>query len=148
GYYEGIRPRLYACPEARQALRLSYHPPVSGSLLPLRVIVPPGKTLAFATLPRWARRMYGAPGSPPGDLAATAALRAARRAAAGLPGRLLYEPTVRWIFSAARRPSGPVTSAAASQRSPAIVPESSIPAMSTAAALDRVAELADRPGPR
>jgi len=28
------------------------------------------------------------------------------------------------------------------------VPESSIPAMSTAAALDRVAELADRPGPR
>ena len=114
-YYEEIRPRLHACPEAKQALRLSYHPPVPGSLLPLRVIVPPVNTLAFATLPRWARRMYGAPGSPPGDLAATAALRAARRAAAGLPGRLLYEPTVRWIFSAAKGgPAGSVTSAVAS----------------------------------
>jgi hypothetical protein len=58
--------------------------------------------------------MYGAPGSPPGDLAATAALHAARRAAAGLPGRLLYEPTVRWLFSAARKDRpGPVMSAAA-----------------------------------
>jgi uncharacterized protein (DUF2236 family) len=114
-YYEEIRPRLHACPEAKQALRLSYHPPVPGSLLPLRVIVPPVNTLAFATLPRWARRMYGAPGTPPGDLAATAALRAACRAAAGLPGRLLYEPTVRWIFSAAKEgPAGPATSAVAS----------------------------------
>ena len=102
-YYEEIRPRLQATPEARKALRLSYHPPVPGSLLPLRVIVPPVNTLAFATLPRWARRMYGTPGSPPGDLAATAALRAAHRAAAGLPGRLVYEPTVRWIFGAARK---------------------------------------------
>jgi uncharacterized protein (DUF2236 family) len=102
-YYAEIRPRLDACPEARQALRLSYHPPVPGSLLPLRVIVPPVNTLAFATLPRWARRMYGAPGSPAGDLAATAALRAARRTVAGLPGRLLYEPTIRWIFGAAKK---------------------------------------------
>jgi uncharacterized protein (DUF2236 family) len=102
-YYAEVRPELYACPEARRALRLSYHPPVPSSLLPLRAVVPPVNTLAFATLPRWARRMYGAPGTSPGDLAASAALRAARRAVAGFPGRLVYEPALRRIFAAASK---------------------------------------------
>ena len=102
-YYAETRPALYACPEARRALRLSYHPPVPSSLLPLRAVVPPVNTLAFATLPRWARRMYGAPGTSPGDLAASAALRAARRAVTGFPGRLVYEPALRRIFAAASK---------------------------------------------
>ena len=34
--------------------------------------------LAFSTLPRWARRMYGRPSGPLSDMAATAGLRAAR----------------------------------------------------------------------
>jgi uncharacterized protein (DUF2236 family) len=100
-YYAGMRPRLHACPEAKRALRMSYHPPMPAALLPLRFVVPPFNTLAFATLPRWARRMYGAPGSPATDLAATAALRAARLASSGFPGRLLYGPALRQIFRAA-----------------------------------------------
>ena len=108
-YYAEIRPRLHACPEAKQALRLSYHPPMPPELAPLRLVVPPFNTLAFATLPRWARRMYGAPGSPATDLAATGALRAARRASTGLPGKLLYEPALRQIVRAAASvaPGGP-----------------------------------------
>jgi uncharacterized protein (DUF2236 family) len=107
-YYADIRPSLYASPEAKQALRLSYHPPMPPSLAPLRLVVPPFNTLAFATLPRWARRMYGTPGSPATDLAATAALRAARRASTGLPGKLFYEPALRRIVRAADgvRPGG------------------------------------------
>jgi uncharacterized protein (DUF2236 family) len=118
-YYARIRPSLYACPEAKQALRLSYHPPMPPALAPLRLVVPPFNTLAFATLPRWARRMYGTPGSPATDLAATAALRAARRASTGLPGKLFYEPALRRIVRAAAsvapggsRGGGPVAAAA------------------------------------
>jgi hypothetical protein len=36
--------------------------------------------LAFATLPRWARHMYGRPDGPLSDMAATAGLRATRLA--------------------------------------------------------------------
>jgi uncharacterized protein (DUF2236 family) len=104
-YYAEIRPKIYACPEAKRALRLSYHPPMPPGLAPLRVVVPPFNTLAFATLPRWARRMYGAPGTPPtdlaADLAATAALRATRLATTSYPGRLLYQPALRHLFRAA-----------------------------------------------
>jgi hypothetical protein len=39
----------------------------------------------MATLPRWARRMYGLPGLPTTDLAATAALRSLRIATHMLP---------------------------------------------------------------
>ena len=42
-----------------------------------------------ASLPRWARRMYGTPGVAVTDLAATAALRAFHEGAARLPGGLL-----------------------------------------------------------
>jgi len=101
-YFSGMRPRLRAGPEARQALRASCHPPMPASLMPLRVALPPFSMLAFATLPRWARRMYGIPDTAATDLAATAALHAARRASTGLPGRLLYEPAVRRIFTVAR----------------------------------------------
>ena len=108
-YYVRIRPSLYACPEAKQALRQSYHPPMPPSLAALKLVVPPFNTLAFATLPRWARRMYGTPGSPTTDLAATAALRAAHRASTGLPGKLFYEPALRKIVraSASAAPGGP-----------------------------------------
>ena len=36
--------------------------------------------LAFSTLPRWARRMYGRPSGPLSDMAATAGIRATRLA--------------------------------------------------------------------
>jgi uncharacterized protein (DUF2236 family) len=96
-YYDGIRPRLHATPEARRALRMSFTPRVPPPLLPLRLVVPPLNTLAFASLPRWARRMYGTPGSPLTDVAATAALRAARQSTAGLPRQVLRLPLGRLV---------------------------------------------------
>jgi len=71
-YYEQIRPRLYACDEAKQALRLTFHPPVPDGNRVLKLGLPPVSALAFSTLPRWARRMYGRPSGPLSDMAATA----------------------------------------------------------------------------
>jgi uncharacterized protein (DUF2236 family) len=79
-YYEEIRPRLYVCDEARQALRLTLHPPVPDGNRVLKLGLPPVSALAFSTLPRWARRMYGTPSGPLSDMAATAGLRAAHLA--------------------------------------------------------------------
>ena len=60
-YYEQIRPRLYACDEAKQALRLTFRPPVPDGNRVLKLGLPPVAALAFSTLPGWARRMYGGP---------------------------------------------------------------------------------------
>jgi uncharacterized protein (DUF2236 family) len=79
-YYERIRPKLYACDEAKQALRLTFHPPVPDGSHGLKLGLPPVAVLAFSTLPGWARRMYGRPGGPLSDMAATAGLRATRLA--------------------------------------------------------------------
>ena len=79
-YYEQIRPRLYACDEAKQALQLTFHPPVPDGNRVLKLGLPPVSALAFSTLPRWARRMYGRPSGPLSDMAATAGLRATRLA--------------------------------------------------------------------
>jgi uncharacterized protein (DUF2236 family) len=91
-YFAAMRPKLGACAEARQALRMSFTPRLPLEFLPLKLIVPPLNTLAFATLPRWARRMYGAPGSPLTDVAATVALRAAFESSTRIPPRLLFLP--------------------------------------------------------
>jgi uncharacterized protein (DUF2236 family) len=77
-YYEEIRPRLHACDEAKEALRLTFHPPVPDGNRVLKLGLPPVSALAFSTLPRWARRMYGRPSGPLSDMAATAGLRVAR----------------------------------------------------------------------
>ena len=77
-YYEHMRPRLYACDEAKQAVRLTIHPPVPDGNRVLKLGLPPVSVLAFYTLPRWARRMYGKPDGPLGDMTATAGLRATR----------------------------------------------------------------------
>ena len=46
----------------------------------LKLGLPPVSALAFSTLPRWARRMYGRPSGPLSDMAATVGLRATRLA--------------------------------------------------------------------
>jgi hypothetical protein len=46
----------------------------------LKLGLPPVAVLAFSTLPGWARRMYGGPGGPLGDMAATAGVLATRAA--------------------------------------------------------------------
>jgi uncharacterized protein (DUF2236 family) len=98
-YYKEIRPGLYACPEAKQALRKSFHPDVPAEFRALKLMVPPLNTLAFASLPRWARRMYGTPGSPLTDAGTTVALRMAHQSTTRIPRQLLYLPAAR----AARR---------------------------------------------
>jgi uncharacterized protein (DUF2236 family) len=79
-YYEQIRPKLYACEEARQALRLTFHPPVPDGNRVLQLGLPPVSVLAFSTLPSWARKMYGWPSGPLSDMAATAGIQAVRLA--------------------------------------------------------------------
>jgi uncharacterized protein (DUF2236 family) len=91
-YFRRMRPYLGACPEARQALRRSLAPDLPRRLAGLRVAVPPFAALAFASLPRWARRLYGMPGSPLTDLGTTLALQALYRATTRLPGRLQRLP--------------------------------------------------------
>lgn len=88
-YFERMRPELGACAEARQAFRRSFRPDIPWPFTGLKLAVPPANVLAFATLPRWARRMYGAPGSRVSDLAATAALRTLYQATTRVPPRLL-----------------------------------------------------------
>jgi len=94
-YYEQMRPRIYACREAWQALWRSFNPDVPPLLMGLKLVVPPVNTLAFASLPRWARRMYGLPGSPLTDLAATAALHMAHQSTTHIPREILYLPAAR-----------------------------------------------------
>ena len=94
-YYERVRHGLYACAEAKQALRKSYNPELPAQLLPLKLMLPPINTLAFATLPRWARRMYGTPGVPLTDLGATVALRMAHQSVTRIPRGLIYLPAAR-----------------------------------------------------
>ncbi|HEX3388753.1 MAG TPA: oxygenase MpaB family protein [Streptosporangiaceae bacterium] len=84
-----MRPQLYVTPEARQAMLRSVNLRLPAAQLPFRLAVPSIGALAFASLPRWARRMYGTPGIPVTDLAATAALRAFHEGAARLPAGLL-----------------------------------------------------------
>ncbi|HEX9032629.1 MAG TPA: oxygenase MpaB family protein [Streptosporangiaceae bacterium] len=91
-YYERMRPRLYACAQARQALMRSYLPDIPWPFTGLRLVVPPMNTLAFASLPRWARRKYGAPGSPVTDLSTTLTLRALHQATTRIPRQLLGMP--------------------------------------------------------
>jgi uncharacterized protein (DUF2236 family) len=96
-YYEQIRPRLYACDEAKQALRLTFHPPVPDGNRRLKLGLPPVAVLAFSTLPRWARRMYGWPGGPLSEAAATAGLRATRIA---FSQQRLFRGAMRAIYRA------------------------------------------------
>jgi uncharacterized protein (DUF2236 family) len=84
-YFAAMRPRLSACPEARKGLLASFNPPLPARLAPLRLAVPSLNALAFATMPRWARRKYGVIALPTTDLATTLTLQALRQATALLP---------------------------------------------------------------
>ncbi|HTA09080.1 MAG TPA: oxygenase MpaB family protein [Streptosporangiaceae bacterium] len=88
-YYAHMRPRLRASAEARHALRLSFTPRLPPALMPLRLIVPPLNVLGYASMPRWARRMYGTPAIGLTDAAVTLALRAAFESSTRLPPHLL-----------------------------------------------------------
>ncbi|HUD36885.1 MAG TPA: oxygenase MpaB family protein [Streptosporangiaceae bacterium] len=91
-YYEGMRPSIYACGEARRALARSFVPDIPWPFTGLKLVVPPVNALAFASLPRWARRMYGTPANPVTDLSTTLTLRAMHQAATRIPRQLLGAP--------------------------------------------------------
>jgi uncharacterized protein (DUF2236 family) len=91
-YYQRMRPQVYCCAEARHAFVRSYVPDIPWPFIGLKLMIPPLNTLAFASLPRWARRKYGAPGSPVTDLSTTVALRAMHQATTRIPRQLLGMP--------------------------------------------------------
>jgi uncharacterized protein (DUF2236 family) len=99
-YYEWMRPRIYACSEAKRALARSFVPDIPWPFTGLRLVVPPLNTLAFASLPGWARRMYGAPGSPVTDLTTTLTLCTMHQAVTRIPRQLLgMAATDQWVAS-------------------------------------------------
>lgn len=94
-YYADMRGRIWACDEARLGLRRMFSPAVPRNLLPLKLAAPAVGTLTVSTLPRWARRMYGLPGLPTSDLAATLALKSLYRTTRAVPERYRYSPDAR-----------------------------------------------------
>ena len=97
-YYDTVRPQLRVTPLARRNALWGFAPPMPGwvqVLTPARPLWAGLVTIAAGMLPVWARRLYGLPGLPTTDLAATVSGRAVRTALAALP-----EP---WIGSPARR---------------------------------------------
>jgi uncharacterized protein (DUF2236 family) len=107
-YFEQVRPELCASPVARRAaLRLAL-PPLSlrtELTTPARPAWTVVAGLAFALLPRWARRHYGLPGLPTTDLTATVVLRGLRSAALRVPERWRHGPTVQQALARARNAS-------------------------------------------
>ncbi|URN02375.1 DUF2236 domain-containing protein [Actinomadura madurae] len=91
-YYAQMRRRIYACREARVGLRRMFSPALPRPLLPLKLAAPGLGVLVVSTLPRWARRMYGLPGLPTSDLAATLTLKGLYRTTHVIPERFRYSP--------------------------------------------------------
>ncbi len=96
-YYREIRPELAVGAQAREVARFVMHPPMPARvawLTPARPAWYGLGGLAFASLPRWARRLYGLPALPTTDLAATAGARALRLAMSQLPRRYREGPAL------------------------------------------------------
>jgi uncharacterized protein (DUF2236 family) len=90
-YMIGIQPKLAATEEAKRTAVFLTFPPMS---LPIRFATPAPvlwasvATLAAASLPRWARDMYGWPTFPGQELVTDRALRAFRSNTLKLPASL------------------------------------------------------------
>ncbi|TMR97042.1 oxygenase MpaB family protein [Nonomuraea basaltis] len=94
-YIDAERPGLRFVSEAAHPLRLSLNAPLPLLLTPLKPALPALTLLAFATLPRWARRLYGLPATPVGDLWATATLRTLHTGIGLVPAHVRYAPAAR-----------------------------------------------------
>jgi uncharacterized protein (DUF2236 family) len=97
-YFERVRPELRVTAAARSTARFLFVPPMPKLVqlaTPARVAWLTAAGLAFATLPPWARRLYGSPGLPTTDLGASVTLRGLRLAARTLPGNLRETPHYR-----------------------------------------------------
>lgn len=94
-YFAAMRPQLCANERARQAMWFVLVPPMPTWLqlvTPARPAWTGAASLAFALLPRWARRLYGMPGLPTTDVTATASAMAMRRALLALPAAVRDGP--------------------------------------------------------
>jgi uncharacterized protein (DUF2236 family) len=97
-WFAGVRARLAVTPAARSASRFILVPPMPGWVQLLTPARPAWSTLASlgaATLPTWARKLYGLPGLGLTDRVATAGLKAFRQAALAVPARVRESPIVR-----------------------------------------------------
>ncbi|NEK57276.1 DUF2236 domain-containing protein [Geodermatophilus sabuli] len=105
-YFARVRPQLRLTPAARDAMRLVVTPPMPAwvrFLTPARPAWGSLASLAVATLPQWARRMYSLPGFGLTDAAATATLRGFRQGMLALPARARRSPIVRAGFARVAR---------------------------------------------
>ena len=97
-YFTATRSELRTTAAARATARWLFVPPMPTVVqlaTPARAVWASAAGLAFATLPRWARRMYGSPGLPTTDLGASLTLRSLRTATAVLPSSLREPPAYR-----------------------------------------------------
>jgi uncharacterized protein (DUF2236 family) len=97
-YFAVLRPELEVNAETRQVARFLLLPPMPGRVRLLTPALPGWATvsaLAFRTLPGWARKLYGIPSLPGGDLALTLALRSMRAGIDLLPTGTREGPELR-----------------------------------------------------
>jgi len=97
-YFERARPTLRVTDPARDVAKFMLVPPMPALVqlaTPARVVWGSAAGLAFASLPRWARRLYGLPGLPTTDLGASVTLRSLRAASWMLPAALREPPAYR-----------------------------------------------------
>ena len=97
-YFTRVRPQLRSTAAARATARWLFVPPMPTIVqvaTPARAVWASAAGLAFASLPRWARRMYGSPGLPTTDLGASLTLRWLRTASVVLPPALREPPAYR-----------------------------------------------------
>lgn len=124
-YFDRIRPRLAATPEAYEVDRFLAAPPVPWPLVPLRLAVWRAVAgTAFAALPPYAQELYGRPASSPA--AADRRLRAAGRLLRAVPATLRWRLPPGHILKAVGR-LGPGARPSA-DRLPAAVPPDRPPA--------------------
>jgi uncharacterized protein (DUF2236 family) len=97
-YFREVRDELRLTEEARRGVKRLAIPPMTTwvkLLTPARPAWAGLAGLAFATQPKWARRIYRLPGLPTTDLAATGALKAIRAGIVALPDKWTGPPHVR-----------------------------------------------------
>jgi uncharacterized protein (DUF2236 family) len=97
-YFERTRPALRMTAPARDVARFLFLPPMPAVVqlaTPARAVWVSAAGLAFASLPRWARRIYGLPGLPTTDLGASVTLRWLRAASSVLPATIREPPAYR-----------------------------------------------------
>lgn len=104
-YYQSVRPRLRGTADAKDTAKFLAWPtlPLGLRWTPVRPLWIGVSAYAFSLLPGWARRLYGLPGLPTTDVAATLTSRALRSAVRAVPNRVLEGPLYRAAMARADR---------------------------------------------